>query len=162
MMLDRTIVVTLLACASGCMSSAVQNPIPTGDEAAIRDARAAQNDAIEAGAFDEVASYWQDDITVRAGLGTAIVGRGAYRAAFSRDSGTIYDRQTELVELSDRWPLAWEEGSWIGRRRSDGERLISGRYAAQWLKIAGEWKIRSEMFVALECSSVACSWPVAN
>lgn len=106
--------------------------------------------------------FWTDDVTVRAGLGFTLRGRAAYRAAFLSDSAIYYVRETADVRLSERWPLAWEEGAWVGRRRGHGERLIWGRYAAQWIETDGRWRICSELFVALGCSGVACQWPVSR
>jgi ketosteroid isomerase-like protein len=155
------LLVSLTSVLVAC-STVTQNPIPSDDELALRAARSAQNDAIASARLDDVAEFWTEDVTVRAGLGRAISGRMAYRAAFASDSTIVYDRETDNVAFSDRWPVAWEEGSWTGRRRQDGELLISGRYATQWIKSDGDWKIRSELFVALECSAVGCSWPIAR
>jgi hypothetical protein len=41
------------------------------------------------------------------------------------------------------------------RRGSPSHR---GRYAAQWVKRQGRWLIRSEVFVALTCSGIGCSY----
>lgn len=59
----------LVVSAVGCATSAPQLPQPSTDELAIRTARISQNRAIAAGAFDDVAAFWTDDVTVRAGLG---------------------------------------------------------------------------------------------
>ena len=149
-----------VALAMACASAAAQGVTPVGDEAAIRAARAAQNEAIRAYALDEIARFWTEDVTIRAGLGFVLSGRAAYRAAFSSDSSIIYERQPDRVQVTARWPLAWEDGTWIGRRRSDGAQLISGRYSAQWIKTGEEWRIRSELFVALDCAGTGCGWPV--
>jgi ketosteroid isomerase-like protein len=129
---------------------------------AIRAARLTQNVAIANRSFDEVVRFWSDDITVRASRGSTLTGIPAYRAALDSDSSIAYARHPEEVQVSDGWPLAWEEGTWTGYRRGTGEELISGRYAAQWLRTGGRWKIRSEIFVAMECSGIACDWPVSR
>jgi len=153
--------VTLLAAlASGCASTGLGTMASTSEEAAIRNARVAQNEAIRDGAFDEVAQFWTNDITVRAGLGFPLVGRAAYREAFSADTTILYVRNPENILVSHDWPLAWEHGTWAGSSRSSGEPLISGEYSAQWIKLDGGWKIRSELFVALHCSGLGCHWPV--
>jgi ketosteroid isomerase-like protein len=156
-----SIVIVLSTFVTAC-ATVVQNPIPSDDELAIRAARTAQNDALVSGKLDVVSDFWTEDVTVRTGLGTVLAGRTAYRAAFERDSTTLYRRETDNVAFSDRWPVAWEEGHWTGRRRHGDELLIAGRYATQWIKADGVWKIRSELFVALECAAVACSWPIAK
>lgn len=130
------------------------------DATAIRSARLAQNRAIGAGALDSVATFWVPDIAVVAGLGVTFQGKDAYKAAFAADSGMIYERIPEHVQDSPHWPIAWEQGTWSGRRKGTAP-AISGTYAAQWVKIDGRWLIRSELFVALNCSGPACRWPVA-
>jgi ketosteroid isomerase-like protein len=41
-----------------------------GDQAAIRAARIAQNEAIASGDLDRAAGFWTDDVTVRRALGS--------------------------------------------------------------------------------------------
>lgn len=138
---------------------AAQSP----DQSAIRGARLAQNRAIAAGQFDSVASFWVRDVAIVAGLGVTLQGREVLRAAFASDSGIVYERTPTLITVSGHWPVAWEEGTWSGRRgRGTSPPLISGRYSAQWVKAEGRWLIRAEQFVALTCSGVACRWTVAR
>ena len=141
------------------LAQAPNNP----DAAAIRAARRAQNSAIAARQLDSVATFWMPDIAIVAGLGVAIQGRERLRAAFAEDSGVIYERVPTTVEISERWPIAWEEGTWTGHLEGQSTPpLISGRYAAQWRKVNGRWLIRSEQFVALTCTNYACRWSVAR
>jgi hypothetical protein len=91
-------------------------------------------------------------------------GRDAYAKLFVPDSGAIargeqliYQREPARVEISAQWPLAYEEGTWIGHLgRADGPARIGGRYAAQWVKRGGRWLIRGEVYVALHCSDAGC------
>ena len=129
------------------------------DSATIRRERTAQNAAIASADFDRIASFWVDDVMVTAGLGSLISGKDQYRAAFAADSALKYERLTTSVDLSDAWPLALERGTWRGWDDS-GRSRINGQYAAQWVKLDGEWKIRSELFVALGCAGEACGWGV--
>jgi ketosteroid isomerase-like protein len=149
----------VLAACRGSASAA------SPDEAgAVRAARAAQNAAIIARDFDRMASYWTDSVTLTAGLGTELRGRVAYRRAFEQDSAITYQRTPRVVEVSAKWPLAWEQGTWTGRGSGDGDAVprIGGSYAAQWVKVGGRWLIRSELFVATSCQGVACRWPAAQ
>ncbi len=149
----------VLAACGGSVSAA------SPDEAgAVRAARAAQNAAIVARDFDRVASYWTDSVTLTAGLGTELRGRVAYRRAFEQDDAITYERTPKEVEVSAKWPLAWEQGSWTGRGSGGGSAVprISGSYAAQWIKVGGRWLIRSELFVATSCEGVACRWSAAQ
>ena len=136
---------------------------PSREAAAVRAARTAQNSAIAAGDLDRAASYWTDDVVIRSALGRVIQGRATYRSTLGADSVTVYKREPERVDVSDneRWPLAFESGSWTGRDPKNGRPLIRGRYAAQWIKRDGRWLIRSEVFVALGCANSGCSRPLA-
>ena len=137
-------------------------PAPTSGQAAIiRAARAAQNAAIAAHDLDGVAQFWTEDVVITAGLGRVLRGRENYRRAFELDSGMVYERTPDHVELSAEFPLAFETGHWTGRRGADGPILIGGRYSAQWVRQDGRWLIRSELFAALSCAGDACRWPVA-
>jgi ketosteroid isomerase-like protein len=131
------------------------------DADAIRAARAAQNRALAAGDLDRAAEFWTDDVTVRRALGQSLAGRAAARLALDTPPAPaprlVYQRLTKDVEVSGRWPLAFESGVWEGRLESArGPVVIGGRYSAQWVKRGDAWLIRSEVFVALTCSGVGC------
>jgi ketosteroid isomerase-like protein len=133
------------------------------DAAAVRATRAAQNTAIAQHDLDRVASYWTDDIVIRSALGRVIQGRAGYRTVLGADTATLYRREPDRVDVSanDRWPLAFESGTWTGSDPRTGRPLLRGRYAAQWIKRNGHWLIRSEVFVALGCSGAGCTRPLA-
>ena len=136
---------------------------PSREAAAVRAARSAQNSAIAARDLDRAASFWTDDVVIRSGLGRVIQGRATYQTTLGDDSVTVYRRDPERVDVSDneRWPLAFESGTWTGRDAKNGRPLIRGRYAAQWIKRDGRWLIRAEVFVALGCSGSGCTRPLA-
>jgi ketosteroid isomerase-like protein len=136
-------------------------PQTSREAAAVRSARSAQNTAIAAHDFDRAATYWTEDVVIRSGLGRVVQGRANYHAAMAADSATVFRREPDRVDVSgnDRWPLAFESGTWTGSRA--GRQLIRGRYAAQWIKRNGRWLIRAEVFVALGCSGEGCSRPLA-
>jgi ketosteroid isomerase-like protein len=153
--------------AAALVASACGSQLPAAANAetgAVRAARAEQNAAIAARDLDRVASYWTDSVTVTAGLGAGLRGRAAYRRAFELDSAMLYERTPQQIVVSANWPLAWEQGTWTGRQAGggDGSSLLSGSYAAQWVKVDGRWLIRSELFVATSCQAVACRWPLAQ
>jgi ketosteroid isomerase-like protein len=148
--------VLLVLGSLACARTPAPAPIPAGDDAAIRAARADQNAAIAAHDYDRMASYWTEDVVITAGRGTVLIGRSVYRAAFLSDSGIIYRRETAAIDLSTAWPLAWEEGTWTALSSAGGAPLLSGRYSAQWTKKSGRWLIRSELFVVLKCSGAMC------
>ena len=131
------------------------------DEAAVHAARVAQNQAIASGDLDRVASFWTEDVTVRRALGQPLSGRDAARKALEPPATgaaqLVYQRLTKDVEVSAKWPLAFESGIWEGHQRTlAGPVIIGGRYSAQWVKRGERWLIRSEVFVALTCSGAGC------
>ena len=131
------------------------------DRTAIRAARVAQNTAIAVGDIDRVAGFWTEDVTVRRALGQPVSGRDSARRALEPPpapaSHLIYQRITKDVEVSSKWPLAFETGTWEGHAGAiTGPVVIGGRYSAQWVKRGGQWLIRSEVFVALTCRDAGC------
>ena len=134
-----------------------------GDAQAVREARHAQNDAIARGDVDRIASYWTDDVEIRRGLGALNVGRDAYRKLFvpgsTFDSAVVYQREPSTITVSEKWPLAYESGTWAGHKGSaSGPAIIGGSYAAQWVKRNGRWLIRGEVYVALTCAAEGCAF----
>jgi ketosteroid isomerase-like protein len=160
----------LMLASVGCHAASQPGQSPSSstaaDERAIRAARAAQNRAIVDGDVARIAEFWTDDVTIRRGLGQPVVGRAEYRQLFSptgnRDSALVYQREAITVEASTKWPLAYETGAWVGHLgRADGPAVIRGQYSAQWVKRGDRWLIRSEVFVALTCAGVGCTYSAA-
>ena len=114
-----------------------------------------------AGDVERAATFWTNDVTIRRGLGAGLAGANAYKAILERvpipDTALVYERVTTDVNVSPQWPLAFETGTWHARIGGKGPDVITGRYSAQWVKRDGRWLIRSEVFVALGCSSVGCT-----
>lgn len=131
------------------------------DRDVIKRLRQSQNAAIARRDYAAVAERWTEDVSIRAGLGRAIIGRQAYRDAFTADSAMTYVRTPDDVILSSKWPLAYERGHWKGTARSAADISLSGEYSAQWVKRGDTWLIRSELFVATSCTGQACQWPVS-
>ena len=156
----------LLGCSSVVRTSESPSLGIAVDVRAIREARASQNHAIADNNLDGVSDFWTEDVEIRRGLGQLLFGRAAYRQLFvatgNSDSVLVYQRTPTSVEVSSKWPLAYESGTWTGNRgRVDGPSVIQGRYAAQWVKRAGKWLIRGEVFVALACAGLGCSYSAA-
>jgi ketosteroid isomerase-like protein len=155
------------ACArtrGAAASPAAEAHSGSAEARAVRAARRAQNRAIAALDTAAVASFWTDDVEIRRGLGALVMGRDAYQHLFNPDAGAvargedlIYQREPVSVVVSTAWPLAYEEGTWVGHLgRADGPGLIGGRYAAQWVKRGTRWLIRGEVYVALTCAGAGC------
>lgn len=162
--------VVVISATLGCVSGQSPSGTPKNlgpEEREILAARTAQNQAIAAYDADRVASFWTDDVELRRGLGQLVVGRAAYRQLFAADSGNrdsalVYQREPTRIETSAKWPLAFESGTWAGHLgRVDGPIVIRGQYGAQWVKRAGRWLIRGEVFVALTCADFGCTYSAA-
>jgi len=155
----------LAGCGGTTRVSSDSGRAESAEARSVRSARAAQNRAIAALDTADVASFWTEDVEIRRGLGALVIGRDAYKHLFNPDSGAvargeelIYQREPARVDMSAGWPLAYEEGTWVGHLgRADGPALIGGRYAAQWVKRGGRWLIRGEVYVALTCSGAGCA-----
>jgi ketosteroid isomerase-like protein len=138
-------------------------PTQSADEKVIRLARRVQTQAIANGDIEAVAKFWSPDITICRALGHRVSGIEEARAVIQGPSPgdatrtIIYQRESLSVQVSDNWPLAYEEGQWSGYLGSvDTVPIQSGRYSAHWVKRDGRWFIRSELFVALTCSGPGC------
>lgn len=136
----------------------------TTEEDVIRLARRTQTRAIADGDIEAVAKFWAPDITICRALGHRVNGIEEARAVMREPHPTdpsrkiIYQRQAVSVQVSETWPLAYEEGRWSGHEGSvSSNAVLSGRYSAQWVKREGQWLIRSELFVALACSGIGCN-----
>ena len=129
----------------------------SSDESQIRATREASNRAIEARDLAALANTWLPELHVTTSRGRVISGGegmlAAFGVAFSEPGFVRYRRIPGEITLSPGGSLAAEEGHWQGLWETDnGELKISGVYLAQWHKRADGWKIRSELFVALECT----------
>lgn len=130
------------------------------DEASIRALRNQSNRAIQARDLAAFGQTMSSDIEVTRGSGSHVSGRDSVLASVSvqfKDPAFMgYVRTTERVQVSKSGPLAAEHGHWTGRfKRSDGVQTITGTYLAMWRKTDAVWKIRSELFVSLDCTGSA-------
>ena len=131
------------------------------DEDAIRDARLRYNTAIERQDVEAIVSFFDDEYQVTTSLGELLQGpegeAEAWRALFGSRRNLSYIRSTETVEVSRRYPLAAETGTWVGSWLTDsGQVNTGGHYTAMWRQADGRWKVRSELFVAMYCDGLAC------
>ena len=155
-----------MRCSSGIVALVVAGAwwstvVAADDRALVATARVAQNRAIAAGDLDLAASFWTEDVTVRRALGQRLSGiaeaREALQPAADPASRIVYQRLSREIDVSPKWPLAFETGTWQGHQGSaTGPVTIGGRYSAQWVKRGERWLIRSEVFVALTCSGAGC------
>ena len=133
----------LLGCSGAVRTSESPSSGIAAEVRAIREARASQNRAIANNDLDGVSNFW-------------------FVVTGNRDSVLVYQRTPTSVKVSSKWPLGFESGTWTGNQGGvDRSSVISGRYAAQWVKRAGKWLIRGDVFVALACAGLGCNYSAA-
>lgn len=99
------------------------------------------------------------DVRVTTGAGAFIQGVEAYQAVILEqaedDRFETFHRSTQRVLESGSHALAAESGTWEGVW-VDPVSTLSGVYLAQWEIDGAGCRIRSELFVTLECSGDRC------
>lgn len=150
-----------LCLTAGAVQS--QSNDPAADAATIKESRRLQTQALARNDLDTVVRYWDPAITIRRALGHPVDGAQAARKLLepapnqNPAAAIVYQREATAVSVSPHWPLAYEEGRWSGHVGSaDAKPILSGKYAAQWVKRDGVWLIRSEVFVAIDCADAGC------
>ena len=136
----------------------------SADVDAIRALRQADNAAIARRDFAPVHGLFDPDYhVIRGASGLTMAGPGATEVLLkddiAKDPGFVgYERLTDRVEIGTGGLRAAEHGRWVGRwNEPDGKMALTGVYLAMWVKTSGRWVLKSEAFVALDCSgSVAC------
>ena len=120
----------------------------------IRAARKASNDAIQKHDLEAIAKPMTDDVVNIAGNGKVLMGKDSVisllKQRFASMPDLVFVRTPFVIKVSNNDSLAWEKGTWKGYR-TDRKRVntAGGNYAAMWCKRNGEWKTRSELYVAL-------------
>jgi ketosteroid isomerase-like protein len=125
-----------------------------GSEQAIRDARAAINDAIDRRDPERIAAFLLPDYHVVTARSMQRAGREAsvrsWADMFARDAAAMYSRTPEEIHVNDAWGMAEEHGRWTGTvTASDGPMKIAGVYAAKWHHTADGWRLQAEIFTPL-------------
>jgi ketosteroid isomerase-like protein len=143
----------VLLCLAGAVQVAGQ---PTGDETAIRSARADSNRAIVAHDVPAIARHWLPDVHIVTSTSAQATGRDAngerMTQQFTRRPDTVYVRTPQAVDVLGAWAVASERGTWTGRwTEPDGVVEIAGTYLAQWRELDGTWRIQAELFVPTSC-----------
>jgi ketosteroid isomerase-like protein len=143
--MKATLLALFLLCSHFTFSQ-IQN-----DEALIRKARQASNEAIARRDLEGVAKFLLEDFVIIRGSGAIEIGKERniqmWKKMIEETPQTYFERAPSEIIISNNNPnLAWESGTWKGfNTYSKG-----GRYSAQWKKKDGEWKLQAELFVALE------------
>jgi ketosteroid isomerase-like protein len=127
----------------------------------IRAARRQSNDAIARKDLSAFASSLAEDFVMVRGSGVFVPTKAAYLETFRKDfadpQAVRFERLPDRVELSKAAPLAAEHGHWIGTR-PNGAKAFGGTYLAMWRRTPAGWRIRSELFVVIDCyDEAACA-----
>lgn len=131
------------------------------DAERIRSARSDYNAAIARQDAKAITGFLDDEYQITTSLGQLLQDRDAeessWVALFRSRKDLLYVRTPESIEVSRDYPLAAEQGNWVGTWQTDeGPVKTGGQYTAMWREVEGVWKVRSELFVALYCDGVQC------
>ena len=164
------IAATVVTITAGCVTSprahttpqslgAVVTTGPQADAQAIIAIRDTLNGALRARDVAPLARYWSPDVHITGGLGSLRVSRDsairAYAKFFADSTFVAGMRTPERIDVaSDDVPRAAEAGRWVWRTRNErGITELRGRYLVFWQRTEGDWRVRSELYVATACVS---------
>lgn len=122
------------------------------DKVEILRLRNAYNTAIKNFSTDQF-SFLTNDVLTTTGNGTLIRGKENLKKFLQKASVSkmYWVRTPGEIDINTKLGLAWEMGTWKGYNIDTGDKVVTGgKYAAQWAKINGVWKIKSQLFVTLE------------
>jgi len=98
-------------------------------------------------------SFLTNDVLTTTGNGTLIRGKENLKKFLQKASVSkmYWVRTPGEIDINTKLGLAWEMGTWKGYNIDTGDKsVVGGKYSAQWAKINGIWKIKSQLFVTLE------------
>lgn len=132
----------------------------SNDEEAIREVRAASNEAIKAHDTVAIADAWVEDFLVLSSGNDMAHGkeenRKLFASLFRSRPDVIYVRTPLDIQVMKEWGMASETGTWEGSwTGDDGKIEIGGTYYAKWHKVNEHWLIRAEVFTPTHCSGGA-------
>jgi len=155
MQMSRSILALLVLALGGTTAWAAD------DVEAIQTIRMKSNDAIARHDVDALQSFLDEDFVITISTGAIERSRDehgrSFASHFEQYPDVVYIRTPSEITLSKAYPLAIEQGTWIGSRTSESGKLENGgQYTAAWRKTDGVWRIYSELFVGLYCNGADC------
>lgn len=121
-------------------------------EAAIRQARSAFNDALVLKDLSVIDALLVADYAVMPSFSARCFDKpgilDVYRNYFADPAFITFDRMPDSVVFGPDGKRAAEQGRWRGRWRGQPER--AGIYHAAWLLTDRDWKLTRESYVLLE------------
>jgi ketosteroid isomerase-like protein len=128
------------------------------DTDTIRDLRLQYNHAIEsrdANAFLKFLSptFVEMISTCEVTQGASAVANSYASTEFKDPAFIAYDRQPDVIEVSQNGRYATDRGHWNARSRGADRKVVggSGLYQAGWVRMDAEWRIHTEAYVQLTC-----------
>lgn len=127
----------------------------------IRTLRTRSNEAIARHEIETMRSFLSDDFVISVSTGSIERSRDEHIDSFAQHfdqyPDAIYVRTPSSITVSDAYPLAIEQGTWVGTRTLQNGKIESGgEYTAAWKLTGSGWKIYSELYVALYCRGEGC------
>lgn len=136
-----------------CILTFTSNLFSQSDKEQILEIRNASNLALKLYDNTQVLTYLTNDVFTTTGNGTLLSGKEALKQYIldGGDSKMYWVRKTKEIIVNEQNGLAWENGIWNGfDPEKDDNSIVQGNYSAMWTKESGEWKIKSQLFVALD------------
>lgn len=140
--------------ASAVPAPGMSNP----DEAEIRTARAAYNNALASRDVEVISRYWLLDSQSVWADGKLTVGHDNIVARYAKtlkDGDFLFGLRTpqRIDVAAGGGSDAAEVGTWKWKVHYLGQEITwSGRYLAMWQKVGGQWGLRSDLYVTTRCA----------
>lgn len=153
--------VVLLIASCLCFAAPAQSESRSNEDT-IAQLRAESNEAIRNHDEDAIVSIFDERYQITTGSGVLYHGspeteKETWRVIFDQFPDVVYVRTPAKIEVSASRTRAAESGDWVGTWTTpNGQIEFSGRYFASWIKVYGEWKLQSEMFVTMKCAGEDC------
>lgn len=131
------------------------------DTESIRDLRLLSNAAIARHDVAALQSFLADDYVISISSGAIERSKQehgrSFAAHFVEFPDVVYVRTPSKITISNAYPLAIEQGTWVGSRTTKNGKLENGGdYTAAWRKTDDGWRIYAELFVGLYCRGSDC------
>ncbi len=153
MEIPRRLFIPLAACLMLASAQVKRDPASQ-----IRRVREESNRALAAHDIRTFGASLAPDFVMVRGNGAFVPSRQAYldliTADFQDPKAVRYERIPDKIELSSVAPVAAEHGHWTATL-PNGRNAYTGTYLAMWRRVETEWRIRSELFVVLNCEDEA-------
>lgn len=123
------------------------------DKDEILSLRTASNAALKDLDNELYLTFLTDNVLYTISNGALIQGKENLRKYINQATGPkmYWVRTPTEIDVNAGLGLAWESGMWRGYTFDSGEKSVTGgKYSAQWIKVNGDWKINSQLFVKLE------------